>query len=125
MKTIIKSDSAPAPIGPYSQAVMYGDMLFASGQIALNASDGTLMIDDLESEAHLVMKNIGEVLKAAGMDYSNVLKASIFLKDLGTFDRVNAVYGTYFQSEPPARECVEVARLPKDVNVEISVIAGR
>ncbi len=119
MKQIIYTDKAPEPIGPYSQAVLCGDTLYVSGQIALNeAQFGTL-----NSETAQVMKNLGYILEAAGMNYSNVVKASIFLKNMDDFAQVNEIYGDYFKNEPPARETVQVAKLPKDVNVEISVIA--
>jgi 2-iminobutanoate/2-iminopropanoate deaminase len=118
-KQIVYTDQAPAPIGPYSQAVKVNGMLFVSGQIASElATSG-----DIKAETKKVMENIGAILKAAGMDYSNVVKSSIFVKDLNNFGAINDVYGQFFTSDPPARETVEVARLPKDVNVEISVIA--
>lgn len=123
MKKIIYSESAPAPIGPYSQAVKFGNTLFASGQIAINPATGDLVLDTLEAETRQVMNNIKEVLAASGMDFSNVVKTSIFLSDMGSFGEVNAIYGEYFPENPPARETVEVACLPKNVNVEISVIA--
>lgn len=123
MKKIIQSNAAPAPIGPYSQAVQTGNMLFASGQIAIDPESGELLTDDLVTETHQVMKNIAAVLEAAGMDFSNVIKTSIFLQDMGSFSQVNEIYGSYFSSDFPARETVEVAGLPKGVNVEISVIA--
>ena len=123
MKKIIQSNAAPAPIGPYSQAVQTGNMLFASGQIAIDPETGELLTDDLVTETHQVMKNIAAVLEAAGMDFSNVIKTSIFLQDMGSFSQVNEIYGSYFSSDFPARETVEVAGLPKGVNVEISVIA--
>jgi 2-iminobutanoate/2-iminopropanoate deaminase len=118
-KQIIFSESAPSPIGPYSQAVLVNDTLYVSGQIALaEATSG-----DVKAETRQVMENIGHILSAAGLRYSNIVKSSIFLKDMDDFSLVNEVYGAYFESEPPARETVQVARLPKDVNVEISVIA--
>ncbi|GAB4026755.1 Rid family detoxifying hydrolase [Spirosoma gilvum] len=118
-KQIVYSEQAPAPIGPYSQAVKAAGMLFVSGQIALDvAGQG-----DIQAETQKVMENIGAILKAAGLDYANIVKSSIFVKDMNNFAAINEVYGRYFPSEPPARETVEVARLPKDVNVEISVIA--
>ncbi|GAB3548116.1 Rid family detoxifying hydrolase [Spirosoma fluminis] len=123
-KQIVYTDQAPAPIGPYSQAVMVnvrdaGSMLFVSGQVAIDlAPQG-----DIQAETQQVMENIGAILKAAGLDYSNIVKSSIFVKDMNNFAAINEVYGRFFTSEPPARETVEVARLPKDVNVEISVIA--
>lgn len=123
MKQIIESKKAPAPIGPYSQAVQVGNMLFASGQIALDPESGELLTGDLVTETHQVMKNIQAVLDAAGMDLSHVVKTSIFLQDMGSFSQVNDIYGSYFASEFPARETVEVAGLPKGVNVEMSVIA--
>lgn len=122
-KRIVNTTNAPSPIGPYSQAVWAGNMLFLSGQIAIDPTTGDLKIDDLEEESHLVMKNIGAILKEAGLDYSDVIKSSIFLSDMGNFGRVNTVYGEYFPENPPARETVEVACLPKNVNVEISIIA--
>ncbi|WP_020597016.1 Rid family detoxifying hydrolase [Spirosoma panaciterrae] len=118
-KQIVYSEQAPAPIGPYSQAVLVNGMLFVSGQIALDvAGQG-----DIQAETQKVMENIGAILKAAGLDYINIVKSSIFVKDMNNFAAINEVYGRYFPAEPPARETVEVARLPKDVNVEISVIA--
>jgi 2-iminobutanoate/2-iminopropanoate deaminase len=119
MKKIIYTENAPAPIGPYSQAVLAGNTLYVSGQIALElAASG-----DLKAEAQKVMENIGSILTEAGMTYENIVKSSIFLKNMDDFGLVNGVYGSYFTTMPPARETVQVARLPKDVNVEISVIA--
>lgn len=123
MKSIIQSDNAPAPIGPYSQAVKVGNMLFTSGQIAIDPVTGEMKTSNLEEETHLVMKNMKAVLAAAGMDFSNVVKTSIFLQDMGAFAEVNVIYGSYFTSDFPARETVEVAGLPKGVNVEMSMIA--
>lgn len=122
-RAIVCSDHAPEPIGPYSQAVAAGDMLFVSGQIAIERSTGQLRTDDIETETRQVMYNLGEVLKAGGMRFSNVVKCSIFLKDMAQFGQVNEIYGSYFETMPPARETVEVSRLPKDVHVEISCIA--
>ena len=123
-KKIIFTEKAPAPIGPYNQAVIVGDMLFASGQIAIVPETGELITGDVERETRQVMKNIEAVLSAAGLDFGNIAKASIFLKSMDDFGKVNAIYGESFDnSTAPARECVEVARLPKDVSVEISVIA--
>ena len=122
-KNTVFSPSAPAPIGPYSQAIQAGNFLFISGQIAIEQSSGKILTDTIEEEAHQVMKNIGEVLKAAQYNYGHVVKTTIFLNDMNNFPRVNEVYGSYFSSEPPTRETVEVSRLPKDVNVEISCIA--
>lgn len=119
MKQIIFTEKAPAAIGPYSQAVLAGNTLYMSGQIALELA-GT---GDVRAEATKIMENIGHILAEAGMDYSNIVKSSIFLKDMNDFNIINEVYGGYFKADPPARETVQVARLPKDVNVEVSVIA--
>jgi 2-iminobutanoate/2-iminopropanoate deaminase len=124
-KTIVYSAHAPEPIGPYSQAIQTGNMLFISGQIAIQRSSGNILAANIEEETTQVMVNLNEILKAAGMDFTNVVKSSIFLKDMNNFPKVNAIYGTYFPANPPARETVEVSRLPKDVNVEISCIAVR
>ena len=124
MKHIIETSNAPAPIGPYSQAVRYGDMLFLSGQIALDPSTGALKLVDIDTETHQVMKNIQAVLSEAGADFSNVIKTSIFLSDMSLFPAVNEVYASYFQEDFPARETVAVKELPKSVNVEISMIVG-
>jgi len=123
-KKIINTIAAPAPIGPYNQAVMSGKLLFVSGQIAINPISGNLNLSDIESETKQVMQNIEAILIAADMNFSNVLKSTIFLKDMNNFALINQVYGSYFTSDFPARETVEVSRLPKDVNVEISVIAA-
>ncbi|GGC07193.1 Rid family detoxifying hydrolase [Dyadobacter sediminis] len=118
-KEIIFSEKAPAPIGPYSQAVKVDGTLYVSGQIAAElAASG-----DIKAETGMVMQHIGHILGAAGLGFANVVKASIFLKDMNDFAAVNEIYGSFFTSEPPARETVQVAKLPKDVNVEISVIA--
>ncbi len=122
-KKVIYSAQAPQPIGPYSQAIQSGNMLFVSGQIAIEQSTGKMITGDIEAETQQVMQNLSEVLKAAGMEFSNVVKSTIFLKNMNDFPKVNAIYGQSFQTEPPARETVEVSRLPKDVNVEISCIA--
>lgn len=123
MKQIIHTPSAPAPIGPYSQAVKAGGFLFCSGMIAIDPSTGVVKSGEVAQETDQIMKNIGALLQSAGLDYSDIVKSSIFLKDMGQFAVVNEVYGRYFTSDFPARETVEVARLPKDVNVEISVTA--
>lgn len=123
MKQILHTSSAPEPIGPYSQAVKAGGFLFCSGVIAIDPATGALNTADIAQETAQVMQNIGALLKAAGLDYSDIVKTSIFLKDMGQFAAVNEVYGKYFSTEFPARETVEVARLPKDVHVEISVTA--
>ena len=122
-KSVVYSDQAPEPIGPYSQAIQAGNMLFISGQIAIERGSGNILSADIESETRQVMVNLEKILKAAGFDFSNVVKSSIFLKDMNNFPKVNAIYGEYFKTNPPARETVEVSRLPKDVNVEISCIA--
>ncbi len=123
MKSIIKTSSAPAPIGPYSQAVMGGNTLYVSGQIAINPENGKMVQANIQEEARQVMANIAAILKEAGMGFENIVKTSIFLKNIGNFIEVNEVYGSYFNSDFPARETVEVAKLPKEANVEISVIA--
>lgn len=122
-KTVIYSNQAPEPIGPYSQAIQAGNLLFVSGQIAIDRNSGNLVSGSLADETHQVMKNLKAVLNAANMDFTNVVKCSIFLKDMNSFGEVNAIYGEYFNTNPPARETVEVSRLPKDVRVEISCIA--
>lgn len=123
MKKIINSDKAPAPIGPYSQAVKSGNTLYVSGQIPIDQSIGNLKEGSIEEETDQVMKNIGYILEEAGLTFENVLKCSIFVSDMGNFARINEIYGKYFTVNPPARETVEVSGLPKGVNVEISCIA--
>lgn len=123
MKEIIFSDQAPQPIGPYSQAVKIGNTLYTSGQIAINPKTGELEMESIEAETRLVMENLKALLSAAGMDFRHVVKCSIFISDMSNFSRINEVYGSYFSSDFPARETVEVACLPKNVNVEISAIA--
>ncbi len=122
-KEVIYSANAPEPIGPYSQAIKVGSMLFVSGQIAIDKATGKILTENITKETNQVMKNLGEVLTAAGMDFSHVVKCTIFLKDMGQFPLVNEAYGKKFVNSPPARETVEVSRLPKDVHVEISCIA--
>lgn len=122
-KEIIFSKEAPAPIGPYSQAVKAGNTLFVSGQIALDAETGALINENITEETHAVMKNLEAVLREAGFGFGDVVKCTIFIKDMGQFGTINEAYGQYFKTNPPARETVEVSRLPKDVNVEISCIA--
>ena len=125
MKKIIKTNNAPAPIGPYNQAVLKGNMLFTSGQIAIDPKTGNLVTDDIKAETKMVMENMKAVLTEAGMTFENVLKSSIFISDMNNFSAINEVYATYFNEETaPARETVEVANLPKFVNVEISMIAS-
>lgn len=124
MKKIIFTDKAPAPIGPYNQAVLSGNTLYTSGQIALHPKTGELVLDDIETETKQVMENMEAVLDAAGMNFSNVIKSTIFISNMDDFAKINGVYGSYFSEETaPARETVQVARLPKNVNVEISMIA--
>jgi 2-iminobutanoate/2-iminopropanoate deaminase len=123
MKKAIQIPNAPAPVGPYSQAILAGGMLFVSGQIPLNPSTGQLELNSIEEATHRVMKNIEALLSEAGLTFEHVVKTSIFLKDLSDFQAVNGIYASYFQGVPPARETVEVARLPLDVNIEISCIA--
>jgi 2-iminobutanoate/2-iminopropanoate deaminase len=122
-KNVVYSGSAPEPIGPYSQAIQAGNMLFVSGQIAIQKSSGSLITDNIENETTQVMKNIGDILNAAGFEFQHVVKSTIFLQDFNDFAKVNEVYGRSFPNNPPARETVEVSRLPKDVNIEISCIA--
>jgi 2-iminobutanoate/2-iminopropanoate deaminase len=124
-KQIINTSSAPAPIGPYNQAVMACGLLFISGQIALDATDGTLYQGDVKIETTKVMDNLRAILAKAGMDFANVVKTSIFLMDMGQFAAVNEVYATYFTGNFPARETVQVSGLPRGVNVEISMIATK
>ena len=126
MKTIITTNKAPQPIGPYSQAVLVENTLYTSGQIALHPETGELVTDSIEKETTQVMNNLKAVLEAADMTFENVIKASIFISDMNSFAAINAVYGQYFkEATAPARETVEVANLPKFVNVEISVIASK
>lgn len=122
-KAIIQTNQAPAPIGPYNQAVKKGGMLFVSGQIAINPASGEIENKDIQSETHQVMHNIKSILQAAHMDFSHILKTTIFLSDMSLFAAVNEIYGQYFQGDFPARETVAVKGLPKNVNVEISVVA--
>ena len=122
-KKIIQSDQAPAPIGPYSQAVIAGNMLYVSGQIALHPVTGELVMSNLEAETRQVMENIRAILAQASVSFDAIVKSSIFLSDMAHFTRVNEVYSSFFTGNYPARETVQVAGLPKNVNVEISVIA--
>lgn len=122
-KVVISSPDAPEAIGPYSQAILVGNTLYCSGQIAFDAKTGELVQSSIETEAKQVLENLGHVLSAADMSYSNVVKATVFLKDLNNYTAVNGVYAEFFGDKPPAREAVEVARLPRDANVEISLIA--
>ncbi len=122
MKTVVYTAQAPAPIGPYSQAILAGNTLYVSGQIALG-QDGQMVNESIEAETHQVMHNLSAILQEAGMSFAHIVKCSIFVKDLNHFQAINEVYGSYFEAQPPARETVEVGRLPKDVRVEISCIA--
>ena len=123
-KKIIFTDKAPAPIGPYSQAVLVNDTLYTSGQIASNPATGELVLDSIEAETEQVMQNLKALLDEVEMTFDNVVKATIFIMNMGDFARINAVYGKYFnEAIAPARETVQVATLPKNVNIEISVIA--
>ncbi len=125
MKKIVNTGGAPAPIGPYNQSVAAGGLLFVSGQIALDAATGELVTDNIEAETQKVLENISAILAASGIGFEAVVKASVFVKDIGNFGRINAVYARYFPSETaPARELIEVSELPKMVNIEISVIAA-
>ena len=124
MKTIINTSNAPAPIGPYNQAVLVGNILYTSGQIAIDPKSGNLVEGDIQSETKQVMENLKAVLTEAGMTFENVVKSTIFISDMNNFSKINDIYSLYFKEETaPARETVEVANLPKFVNVEISVIA--
>lgn len=124
MKTIINAPEAPAPVGPYNHSVLVGNTLYVSGQIAINQAEGKLVIDNIEDETHQVMKNMGYILQAAGMTYENVVKCSVFVSDMELYGRINTVYASYFNDDTaPARELVQVANLPKYVNVEVSCIA--
>ena len=123
MKTVINTNNAPAPIGPYSQAIIAGNFVFVSGQVAIDPSSGELILDDIKTETKQVMENIKAILTEAGIDFSNIVKTSIFLIDMQNFAQVNEVYSTYFTDQFPARETVQVSGLPKGVNVEISVTA--
>lgn len=123
MKTIVRSDNAPAPVGPYSQAVKVGDLLFCSGQIAIDPKVNQMLEADVQTQAKQVMENIGAVLGAAGGHYRDICKTTIFLTNMGDFAAVNEVYSQYFTQDPPARSTVEVSALPKNALVEIEVIA--
>ena len=122
MKKVIATEHAPKAVGPYSQAIMTGDTLFVSGQIPVNPEDGSVK-DSIEDQSRQALKNVGEILKAAGMDYSNVVKTTVLLADIADFKAMNAVYAEFFTSEQPARACFQVAALPLGVKVEIEAIA--
>lgn len=123
MKKIISTSNAPGAIGPYSQAVLINGFLYTSGQISIDPSTGNLVQDSIEAETHQVMKNLKALLQEAGMDFSHVVKTGIFLQSMNDFQKVNEVYASYFSSDFPARETVEVSKLPKNANVEISMVA--
>ncbi len=125
MKNIVNTPSAPMPIGPYNQSVIHNGVMYISGQIAIDPVSGELTLDNIEVETHRVLQNIRAILEAGGSGLEKVLKATVFVKDMNLFGRINAVYGEYFKPEfAPARELVQVSELPKFVNIEISVIAG-
>ena len=124
-KKIIYTSNAPAPIGPYNQAVVYGDLLFISGQIAIDPATGNFLQGDIQMETKQVMENLAAILKEAGMDFNNALKTTIFLMDMQQFGAVNEIYAQYFNDQAPARETIQVAGLPKNAKVEISMIAGK
>ena len=124
-KTVINTSNAPAPIGPYNQAVLTGNILFISGQICIDPATGQLKNKDLLEETHQVMNNLRSILREAGMTFDNVVKTTIFLTDMNRFSEVNEIYGKYFSDNFPARETVQVSALPKFVNVEISMIAAK
>jgi len=123
IKKVITTEKAPTAIGPYSQAILVGNTLYCSGQIAIEPETGSLITNSINEETHQVMKNISNVLKAANMDLSNVVKSSIFIRNMNQYAEINLVYDSYFNNNPPAREAVEVSALPMDTNIEISVIA--
>ena len=124
-KIVLNTTDAPSPIGPYSQAVLVGNLLFVSGQIAINPSTGNIEAKDVIAETHQVMQNLKAILAGAGIDFNRVVKTTIFLSDMSLFSSVNEVYGKYFKGDFPARETVAVKGLPKNVNVEISMIAAK
>lgn len=124
-KEIINSPAAPAPIGPYNHAVKFGNMLFVSGQIPFNQESNELITSGIQDETRQCLENVKAILSTAGYGFENVLKATIFITDMGQFAQINEVYATYFTENEPARECVQVAGLPRGVNVEISVIAAK
>lgn len=125
MKKVIITPKAPEAIGPYSQAIIKNGILYTSGQIAIDSNTNTLVLDNIRLETKQVMLNLSEVLKASDMSFSDVLKCTIYLKDMNQYHEINEVYASFFDNTPPAREAVQVVRLPKDVNVEISLIASK
>ena len=124
MKSTIEIPNAPSPVGPYSQAIKYNGLIIASGQIAIDPKTGILDTSSIENETLQILKNIDALLEAGNLKRDNILKCSIFLKDMNDFNKVNEIYGSFFNKPYPSRETVEVARLPKDANIEISFIAG-
>jgi 2-iminobutanoate/2-iminopropanoate deaminase len=124
MRETVSTSDAPAAVGPYSQAIRYGNLLFVSGQIPMDPQTGNVVEGDIEAQSRRVLENVKAIIEASGMSLQHVLKCTCFLKDMGDFERFNGVYKTYFSENPPARECVEVSRLPRDVSVEISAICG-
>lgn len=124
-KTIINTPGAPAPIGPYNQAILAGNMLFISGQVCIDPASGQLKNRDLQEETHQVMHNLKAILQKAGFTFNDVVKTTIFITDMNRFSEINEIYGKYFDSSFPARETVQVSALPKFVNVEISMIAAK
>lgn len=125
MKKTVNIPNAPAPVGPYSQAIIHNDLMIASGQIAINPKNGEIQKGSISLEINQILKNIDALLDAASLKRENILKCSIFLKNMDDFNEVNEIYANYFKEPFPARETVEVARLPKDVNIEISFIAAK
>lgn len=124
MRQVVNTDQAPAPVGPYNQAIRAGNLLFVSGQIAIDPATGAIQSDNIEQETIQVLHNLGAILRAAGVGYEHVVKCSVFVRDMGLYARINSVYSEYFTGDfAPARELVEVSGLPKDVNIEISAIA--
>ena len=123
MKKVINTKKAPKAIGPYNQAILSGNTLYCSGQIAINPKNGKLETTNIKSEMNRIMKNIIEILDQANMSIKNIVKCTIFMKDMNDYQEINEIYSTYFKTEMPAREAVEVSRLPKDTNIEISIIA--
>ena len=124
MKQVLHTEKAPAAIGPYAQGWKVGDMVYTSGQLGIDMETGKLA-EGVEAQARASMRNVGEILKAAGASYGDVVKTTIFLKDMGDFAEVNAAYGKFFTENPPARACVQVAKLPRDARIEIEVIAAK
>lgn len=123
LKKVVNTDKAPAPVGPYSQSISLGDIIYCSGQIPLDASTGKLVAGSIVEQTHKVMENIAAVLEANNLNFDNIIKTTIFLSDMDSFADMNKVYAEYFKKDPPARSCVEVSRLPKDADIEIEVLA--